>query len=154
MSFYNETPTFSGTNYNETNNYEVWRVITHRSSIPKKRAGDSIVLKEEDECDEVNVKKLNAKAMHTLFIGLNEHNRFSICGYAKEIWEKLKVTHKGTSRVKESRISLITLDYELFKAKPRKKIKDMSNRLTNIVNGLKALQTTYPNKEMVTKHAQ
>ncbi|KAA3461764.1 UBN2 domain-containing protein [Gossypium australe] len=91
--------------------------------------------------------------MHTLFcaLGPNEYNRVSLCDNAKEIWEKLKVTYEGTSRVKESKISLLTLDYELFKAKPEERIKEMFDRFTHIINGLKALGMTYPNKEMVKK---
>ncbi|MBA0672212.1 hypothetical protein Goklo_029163, partial [Gossypium klotzschianum] len=62
--------------------------------------------------------------------------------------DKLEVTHEGTSRVKESKISLLTLDYNLFKTKLKEGIKDMSNHFTHIINGLKVLRKTYPNKEM------
>ncbi|KAG8472829.1 hypothetical protein CXB51_034702 [Gossypium anomalum] len=58
---------------------------------------------------------------------------------AKKIWDKLKVIHKGTSRVKES------------KAKPEEGINEMYDRFTHIINGLQALGKTYPNKEMVKK---
>ncbi|KAK8264230.1 hypothetical protein V6Z12_D12G095400, partial [Gossypium hirsutum] len=98
----------------QANDYEVWRIVTNGPSIPIKR--------EENEWDENGIKKLqlNAKVMHTLFcaLGSNEYNRVSLYDNVKEIWDKLKVTHEGTRRVKESKISLLTLDYELFKAKP------------------------------------
>ncbi|KAK8313744.1 hypothetical protein V6Z12_D01G130200 [Gossypium hirsutum] len=63
--------------------------------------------------------------MHTLFcaLGPNEYNRVSLSDNTKEIWDKLEVTYEGISRVKESKISLLTLDYELFKAKPFNKAK-------------------------------
>ncbi|KAH1097104.1 hypothetical protein J1N35_014025 [Gossypium stocksii] len=78
-----------------------------------------------------------------------QYNRVSLCNNAKEIWDKLKVTHKGKSRVKESKIILLTLDYELFKAKLKERIKEMSDLFTNIINGLKALGKIYLNKEIV-----
>ncbi|KAA3477961.1 zf-CCHC domain-containing protein/UBN2 domain-containing protein [Gossypium australe] len=90
------------------------------------------------------------KAMHTLFcaLGPNEYTKVSLCDNAKEIWDNLEATHERTSRVKESKISFLTLDYELFKAKLEEGIKEMSNCFTHIINGLKALGKTYPNKEM------
>ncbi|KAA3459622.1 zf-CCHC domain-containing protein/UBN2 domain-containing protein [Gossypium australe] len=65
--------------------------------------------------------------------------------------KKLEVTHEGTSRVKESKISLLTFDYELFKAKLEEGINEMSDHFTHIINGLKAPGKTYSNKEMVKK---
>ncbi|KAK5825397.1 hypothetical protein PVK06_020227 [Gossypium arboreum] len=105
----------------QTNDYEVWRIITNVSSIPIKRVESVIVPKEESEWDDNDIKKvqLNAKAMHTLFcaLGLNEYNKVSLCDNEKKIWNKLEVTHEGTSRLKESKISLLTFDYEFFKEK-------------------------------------
>ena len=50
--------------------------------------------------------QLNAKAKHTLYCALHpsEFNRISSCDTAKQIWDKLKVTHEGTNQVKQSRI--------------------------------------------------
>ena len=97
--------------------------------------------------------QLNAKAMHTLFcaLGPSEYNRVSLCDNAKQVWDKLATTHEGTNQVKESKISMLTLDYELFKMKTDETIKEMSDRFTDVINGLKALGKTYPNKEMVKK---
>ncbi|KAK5775461.1 hypothetical protein PVK06_043356 [Gossypium arboreum] len=91
--------------------------------------------------------------MHNLFcaFGANEYNRVSLYNNAKEIWDKLEVTHEGTSRAEESKISLLTLDYEFFKAKLEEGIKEMSDHFNHTINGLKALGKIYPNKEMVKK---
>ena len=45
----------------------------------------------------------NAKAMSALFCALDkkEFNHISICETAFDFWHTLKVTHEGTSRVKE-----------------------------------------------------
>ncbi|KAA3473653.1 zf-CCHC domain-containing protein/UBN2 domain-containing protein [Gossypium australe] len=139
----------------QANDYEFWRIVTNGSSIPRKRVECVVVPKEEDEWDENDIKKvqLNAKAMNTLFcaLGPNQYNRVSLCDNAKEIWDKLEVTHEGTSRVNESMIHLLAFDYELFEAKPEEGIKEMLDRFTHIINGLKAFGKTYPNKEMVKK---
>ncbi|KAA3467311.1 hypothetical protein EPI10_002334 [Gossypium australe] len=123
---------FNGTNYSywrtrmklfiQANDYEVWRIIINGLSIPIKRVEGVIVPKEESEWDDNDIKK-----------------------------DKLEVTHEGTSRVKESKIILLTFEYELFKAKLEEGINEMSDRFTHIINGLKALRKIYLNKEMVKK---
>ena len=57
--------------------------------------------KPEEDWDENDMKmdELNVKAMNLLYCALdsNEFNRISTCNTAKEIWDKLEVTHEGTS---------------------------------------------------------
>ena len=83
----------------------------------------------------------NAKAIHILYCALdvNEFNRISICEIAKEIWDKLEVTHEGTNQVKESKISMLAHKYELFKMKVNKIIFEMFTRFTDILNDLNPL---------------
>ena len=80
--------------------------------------GDEEVIKKENELDANNLKlaQLNAKAMHTLFcaLGENEYIKVSLCENAKEIWDKLQVSHKGTDRVNETKIGMLTHEYEFF----------------------------------------
>lgn len=49
------------------------------------------------------------------------------CNNAKEMYDKLEVTHEETNRIHELKISLLTLDYELFIVKLGEGIKDMSD---------------------------
>ncbi|KAK8309812.1 hypothetical protein V6Z12_D02G148400 [Gossypium hirsutum] len=72
----------------QANDYEVWRIITNGSFIPMKR-----------DNNDIKKIKLNAKVMHILFCALdaNENNKVSLCNNAKEIWDKLEVTHEGTT---------------------------------------------------------
>lgn len=51
----------------QTNDYEVWRVITNDPFIPKKRVDGKIIDNKEDEWDEEDIKniQLNCKAMHS-----------------------------------------------------------------------------------------
>ncbi|KAL4366473.1 hypothetical protein GQ457_05G024850 [Hibiscus cannabinus] len=60
----------------------------------------------------------------------------SSCSSAKEIWDKLEVTHKDTSEAKETKIGLLNLSYENFKIEPDEDIQKMFDRFSIIVNGL------------------
>ena len=85
--------------------------------------------------------------MHTLFcaLGANEYTQVSLCENAKEVWDKLQVTHERTNRVKETKVSKLTL------MKTEESIFEMYNRFTTIIINLKGLGKTYANKELVKK---
>ena len=74
-------------------------------------------LRSEQSETEVKKVQVNFKAINTLPCALNltEFNRISTCTTVKEIWDKLKITHEGTSQVKESNIGLLSNQYEMFK---------------------------------------
>ena len=66
-----------------------------------KTRSEDLVPKLRSEWSESEMKKVqvNFKAINTLHCAFNptEFNRISTCKTAKEIWDKLKVTHEGTS---------------------------------------------------------
>lgn len=159
-------PLFDGTDYTywktrmaiylSTLEFEIWDAIEQGYNLPTKVESDgSVIPKPRKEWDDKEKKLFtsNGKAMNILYCALDraEFNRVSGCENAKEIWDKLEITHEGTSRVKESKISMLVHDYELFKMKPHESIKDMFTRFTDIINGLKALGKTYANTEQVRK---
>ncbi len=96
---------------------------------------------------------LNCKAMSSLYCAFdpNEYNRVSGCDSAKEIWDKLEVTYERTNQVKESKMSMLVHEYELFVVKKDENICEMSTRFTKIVNCLKSLGKIYTNEENVIK---
>ena len=104
---------------------------------------------------ELEIKKVqvNFKAINTLHCALNpiEFNRISTCKTAKEIWDKLKATHEGTSQVKESKIALLSNQYEMFKMQANKSITSWFDRYTTIVNQLNQLGRVIPKDEMVKR---
>ena len=55
---------------------------------------------------------------------------------AKGIWDKLKVTHKGTTQVKESKIVLLSNQYEMSKMQSNECITSWFDCYTTIVNQL------------------
>src|SRR5204862_6942554 len=103
--------------------------------------------------DEKKSMQTNAKAMNALFCALerNEFNRVSNCTTAHQIWHILEVTHEGTTRVKESKISVLVHKFELFSMNDDESIKDMYTRFTDITNTLIGLGKTYSSVECVRK---
>ena len=157
-------PLFNGTNYNYwkarmkiymQTDYSLWRIVQKGIDHPTKKVDNEIVFKDEKDwtASEVANVELNAKAMNMLYCALdsNEFNRVSACETAKEIWDKLEVTHEGTSQVKESKIDLLVHKYELFKMLPNESITAMFTRFTDIINGLKSLGKIYSNVDLVRK---
>ncbi|XVF19046.1 hypothetical protein REPUB_Repub11eG0076700 [Reevesia pubescens] len=119
----NQPPLFDGTNYQfwstriaiyiQACDMDMWDVITEGPFIPTIKDKDSEeVLKPKSEWTAIEKAKvqINFKAINTLYCALNlaEFNRISTYKNAKEIWDKLKVTHEGTSQVKESKITLLS----------------------------------------------
>ena len=94
-----------------------------------------VTLKSKVDWDEHDKRmiQLNAKATNILYYALdvNEFNRISTYNSTKEIWNRLEVTHEGTSQVKESKISILVHKYELFKIEPNESISGMYTWFTN-----------------------
>ena len=97
--------------------------------------------------------EINAKAMNTLICALclKEFNQVLTCKTAKEMWDKLKVTHEGINQVKETKINILVHEYELFTMEKNETIKDMYTRFNDIVSTLEALGKSYTNGEKVRK---
>ena len=135
------------TMYIKAQDYHVWRVIENGPHIPTKTVEGATIVKLESEWNEADVKliELNCEAMSNLYcaLDLNEYNRVSGCDSAKEIWDKLEVTYEGTNQVKESKMSMLFHEYELFVMKKDENISEISTRFTNIVNCLKSWKNLY-----------
>ena len=133
----------------------MWSIIVNGPHTPTKIIDGEESTKPEKEWDEVDKKlaQLNAKAMNVLYCALdaNEFNRISTCASAKEIWDRLEVTHEGTNQVKETKINMLVHKYELFKIKHDESITAMFTHFTDIINGLKSLGKSYTNSELVRK---
>jgi FtsZ-binding cell division protein ZapB len=96
---------------------------------------------------------LDSKAMNALFCAMdrNEFNRVSTSTSAYKIWHTLEVTHEGTSKVKDSKISVLVHRFEMFKMNDKETISEMFTRFTDIINSLIALGKVYTQVEMVRK---
>ena len=91
--------------------------------------------------------------MNILFCSLdrNEFNRVSVCKSAYEIQKTLQVTHEGTSKVKQTKISILTNQFQLFKMNPNESISDMYSRFQDIVDYLISLGKEFSEEDQVRK---
>ncbi|XP_070011150.1 uncharacterized protein [Nicotiana sylvestris] len=136
---------------------ELWDVICDDPYVPTKKVGDPPVItpktrKEYNDADRKVVEKIfRAKKILVCGIGPDEYNRISACQSAKEIWEALQIAHEGTTQVKQSKIDMLTTEYELFRMKVDESIQDMHTRFTSIINELHSLGEIIPRNKLVRK---
>ncbi|KAL4276641.1 hypothetical protein AHAS_Ahas20G0227500 [Arachis hypogaea] len=97
--------------------------------------------------------ELNAKSINLLHcvISFEEYRKVSRCKTAKEIWEKLQVTHEGTKQVKETRIDMLRKEFEMFNMKDGESIDEVFERFLIIINNLDAMETNYSEQTLVRK---
>ena len=59
----------------------------------------------------------NSKALNAIFCGvsLNEFHRISYVTIAKEAWQILEMTSKGTKRLKDTKLQMLTTRFEELK---------------------------------------
>ncbi|GAV76239.1 UBN2 domain-containing protein [Cephalotus follicularis] len=135
--------------------YQLWHIIVNGPRMPTRTIEGVVSLKPENEFNDNDFRmlQLNSKSKHVLFcaVGPNEFNRISSCDTAKEMRDLLEVTYECTNQVKESKISMLIHEYELFLMYDNESISDMFTRFTTIVNSLKNLGKFYSNQELVRK---
>ncbi|XP_070056178.1 uncharacterized protein [Nicotiana tomentosiformis] len=136
---------------------ELCDVICDGPFVPTKNLGDPAVSipktrKEFNDAERKAIEKnFRAKQILVCSIGLDEYNRISACQSAKEIWEALHTAHKGTTRVKQSKIDMLIIEYELFRMKDDESIQELHTRFTSIINELHSLGETIPRNKFVKK---
>ncbi|XP_070019767.1 uncharacterized protein [Nicotiana sylvestris] len=136
---------------------ELWDVICDGPYFPIKKVGylpETVpkTRKEYKDADRKVVEKnLCAKKILVCGIGPDEYNRISACQSAKEIWEALQTEQEGTTQVKQSKIDMLTTEYELFRMKDDESIQDMHTRFTSIINELHSLGQIIPRNKLVRK---
>ena len=76
--------------------------------------------------DKVALAEANAnnKALNVIFCGvsLNEFHKISHVTIAKEAWQILEMTHKGTKKVKETKLQMLTTHFGELKMSERRVI--------------------------------
>ncbi|XP_070019413.1 uncharacterized protein [Nicotiana sylvestris] len=136
---------------------KLWDVICDGPYVPTKKVGDPPVTtpktrKEYNNADRKAVEKnFHAKKILVCGIGPDECNRISACQSAKEIWEALQTAHEETTQVNQSKINMLTTEYELFRMKDDESIQDMYTRFTSIINELHTLGEIIPKNKLVRK---
>ncbi|MQM20482.1 hypothetical protein Taro_053503 [Colocasia esculenta] len=126
--------------------FQLWTIIEE---------GDLKVTNSKEKWRDEDKKKLsqNSKAKSILCCSLSkkEFNRISACKSAKEMWDKLRLTHEGTDKVMETRIDILVAQYERFQMQSGESISQMYSHFIDITNGLAGLGKTYETGDMVRK---
>ncbi|XP_075097787.1 uncharacterized protein LOC142175115 [Nicotiana tabacum] len=100
---------------------ELWDIICDGPHVPMKKLEETepMVPKDSKEYNNIDRKAIDknyhAKKILVYEIGTDEYNKVSACDTAKEIWEALQTTYEGTTQVKQSKIDMLTTEYELFR---------------------------------------
>ncbi|GAV73687.1 zf-CCHC domain-containing protein/UBN2 domain-containing protein, partial [Cephalotus follicularis] len=142
--------------YLKSRDFRNWLSVKNGPHTPmKKNDKNELFSKPKDEWDEEDFRKLTIdnKALNILLVSLDktEYNLVRRCTSAHEVWKLLILTHEGTAQVKNSKLALLNIDYELFKMQPNESIKNLYNRLLDITNGLLGLGKVFGQDELVRK---
>ncbi|MQL76440.1 hypothetical protein Taro_008828 [Colocasia esculenta] len=149
-------PFFDGTDYPywknhmqvflRAQNFELWKIVSK---------GAYILPQDEDTWSKDQIAKgtLNWSALNMMQCTVHpkEHSRVSTCTSAKEMWDKLELIYEGTSEVRESKVSMLVSDYEMFKMNHDETFSDMFARFMVLINGLKGLKKEYSESDLVRK---
>ncbi|MCH87884.1 gag-protease polyprotein, partial [Trifolium medium] len=104
--------------------------------------------KEEDE-----LALGNSKALNALFNGVDKYmfRLIKKCTVAKDAWEILKTTHEGTSKVKMSRLQLLTTKFENLRMKEDECIHDFHMNVLDFANSFDSLGEKISEEKLVRK---
>ncbi|KAK2378545.1 putative mitochondrial protein [Trifolium repens] len=166
--FVNRPPLLDGTNYDywksrmaaflKSIDSQVWRAILSGWEAPvviDKDGNKTNVLKAELEWtkEEQELSTYNSKAINALFNGV-DRSMFRLikkCVVAKEAWDILETVHEGTSKVKMSRLQLLTTKFESLKMKEDESVHEFYMNILDIANSFDVLGEKMSDAKLVRK---
>ncbi|KAL1316241.1 hypothetical protein AAHE18_15G052200 [Arachis hypogaea] len=136
--------------------YNIWKIILNGPDVPTKQNADGeVVAKEDSEWTDEEKKKveLNAKAINLMHCGISfeEFRKVSRCKTAKNIWDKLRLTHEGTKQVRKTKIDMLMKEYEMFSMNEDESIDQIFERFSIIINNMDAMGRNYSEETLVRK---
>ncbi|KAL8157755.1 hypothetical protein AgCh_002454 [Apium graveolens] len=128
-----------------------WDVVENGFTTPMKD-GKPKSLKDLSP-EEVNAMNSNAKAMNSLLNGMvaTELRKVSACTTTKQIWDTIKVSHEGTSKVREVKLSMLMSDYEGFRLERDESMRDAQGRFLTLMNSISLLERIIPQSKINRK---
>ncbi|TYK06526.1 gag-pol polyprotein [Cucumis melo var. makuwa] len=95
----------------------------------------------------------NARALNAIFNGvdLNVFKLINYCSTTKEAWKTLEVAYEGTSKVKISRLQLITSKFEALRMTEDEPVSDYNKIVLEIANESLLLGDKIPDYKIVWK---
>ncbi|KAA0056213.1 putative mitochondrial protein [Cucumis melo var. makuwa] len=134
---------------------KAWRALVAGYDPPMITAnGVSVPKLEVDWTDaEEQASVGNARARNAIFNGvdLNIFKLINSCSTAKEAWKTLEVAYEGTSKVKISRLQLITSKFEALRMTEDESVCDYNKRVLEIANESLLLGEKIPDSKIVRK---
>ncbi|CAM9000726.1 unnamed protein product [Rhodiola kirilowii] len=96
---------------------------------------------------------IDEAAMNAIFSGVNRKNfkMISTCKIAKKAWDILQTAHKGTSKVKISRMEMVTSKFKNLRMQEDETIADLNTRVLDISNESFALGEPMTEETLVRK---
>ncbi|XP_068497810.1 uncharacterized protein [Phaseolus vulgaris] len=161
----NRPPLFCGLSYQfrkvrmkifvESLDKGIWDAIENGTFIPKLENDGVFIEKPWSQWTDVENKivKFDCIAKNIITFALNSDEFFNVsqCGFAKEMWDTLEVTHEGTNDVKRARNHTLIQEYEMFIMLKGESIVDVQKRFTHIVNHLMSLGKVFDKEELNIK---
>ncbi|CAM8936701.1 unnamed protein product [Rhodiola kirilowii] len=100
-----------------------------------------------------NAEAANSKAMNAIFSGVDgkKFKMISTCEIAKKAWDILKKAHEGTTKVKISRMEMVTSKFKNLRMQEDETITDFNTRILDISNESFALGEPMSEETLVRK---
>jgi hypothetical protein len=164
----NRPPLLDGSNYDlwksrmatflKSIDSKTWKAILKGWEPPvvlDKDGNKTVVLKPEEEWsqEEDEAALGNNNALNALFNGV-DRSMFKLikpCIVAKDAWRILETAHEGTSKVKMSRLQLLTTKFENLKMKEDESIHDFHLSILDIANSFEALGERMSDEKLARK---
>ncbi|CAM8956810.1 unnamed protein product [Rhodiola kirilowii] len=95
----------------------------------------------------------NSKAMNAIFFGVDENVMKLIinCEVAKEAWDILQMAYEGTDKVRNSRMQIVTTEFEEMKMKDSETLPEFNARVLDLSNEVAALGKPIDEERMASK---
>ncbi|XP_075633477.1 uncharacterized protein LOC142605937 [Castanea sativa] len=134
----NALPFFDGSNYAFWKvrmrallcaiNESVWNSVKNRYVIPT-------TTKSEWDKAALTLENANSKAINTIFCGVStdEFHRISHVNTAKEAWMILETTYKGNKKVKDTKLQMLTTQFEELKMSDNESFDSSYRKLNEIM---------------------
>ncbi|CAM8877983.1 unnamed protein product [Rhodiola kirilowii] len=133
----------------------VWEAVENGWTHPVISEAGKVSLLTKDKWTEVhkNAEAANSKEMNAIFSGVDGKNfkMISTCEIAKKAWDILQTTHEGTTKVKISRMEMVTSKFESLRMQKDAIISNFNTRVLNISNESFALGEPMTEETMVRK---
>ncbi|XP_058783859.1 uncharacterized protein LOC131658599 [Vicia villosa] len=168
VGFMNRPPVLDGSNYDywkprmvsflKSIDIKVWKAVlkgwTHPVIMGEYNQPKNVLKPEVDwKQEEDKLALANSKAFNAIFNGIDKNifRLVNTCEVAKDLWEILRTTHKGTSKVKMSRLQLLTTQFENLWMKEDESIHEFHMNVLEIANASSALGEKIPESKLVRK---